>query len=127
MKKLLVLCVAISLFSCRQGDPVEKPEKLISQEEMTNILYDMSLLQAMRSQSQKDFKESGIEPKAYIFEKYKIDSITLAQNHRYYASKLDVYEKIQKEVKQKLEAEKAKVSPPPAEQKEQTLPAGTKQ
>lgn len=92
------------LVSCRQGNAVEKPGKLIERKKMVDILYDLSLLQAMRAQSPKTLEDKGVDPKQYIYKKYAVDSITLAQNHKYYASKLEEYAKIQEEVKARMQA-----------------------
>jgi hypothetical protein len=111
MKKLAFIFTIIVVISCRQGDVVEKPDNLLEEDKMVNILYDMSVLQAMRSQSNSTLDSNGIDPKVYIFKKYNVDSTTFVQNHRYYASRLDQYEKIQNKVKEKLEAEKSKEIP----------------
>ena len=41
----------------------------------------------------------------YIFEKYKIDSITYRQNQRYYAANARKYKKIYKKVIERLDKE----------------------
>jgi hypothetical protein len=86
---------------------VEKPKNLIDKDKMINILYDLSLLQAVRSQN----IGGGVDSKAinaYIFKKYKIDSIQLAHSNKYYASDMEEYKQIFEGVKVKLEEESKK-------------------
>lgn len=112
MKKLALLFVLVMAFACRQGDVVKEPTHLMSEDDMVNVLYDISVFQAMRSQNGNPVSEKKVDPKAYIYKKYKVDSTTFSQNHRYYASRLDQYEEIQRKVKEKLLAEKTKLLPP---------------
>ncbi|OYQ45359.1 hypothetical protein CHU92_02040 [Flavobacterium cyanobacteriorum] len=104
MKKFIAIGLLLLFVSCRQGNAVEKPGKLIEREKMADILYDLSLLQAIRSQSPNTLRDENVDPQQYIYKKYAIDSITLAQNHKYYASKLEEYAKIQEEVKARVQA-----------------------
>ncbi len=112
MKKLALFFVLAMAMACRQGDVVKEPGHLMSEDDMVNALYDMSVLQAMRGNTVKALEENKVDPKAYIYKKYKVDSLTFSQNHRYYASRLEQYENIQKRVKEKLLAEKTKLVPP---------------
>jgi hypothetical protein len=106
MKKyFLLLCLLLLIVGCTSS--IEKPKNLIEKDKMINVLYDLSLLQAIRSQN----IGGGIDNKAmndYIFKKYKIDSVQLAQSNKYYASDMAVYKKIFEGVKAKLEEESKK-------------------
>ncbi|MFP9118865.1 DUF4296 domain-containing protein [Flavobacterium sp. RNTU_13] len=111
MKKLLLaLVLPALLLSCRKNG-AEKPEHLLSEKEMTDVLYDMSLLQAMKSYNTVSMEEKGINPRTYIYKKYKIDSLTLSKNHQYYASDLEKYEKMLHAVADRIRAEKDKTLP----------------
>lgn len=107
MKKMLLAIVALSVLSCKK-DVAEKPEHLISENEMTDILYDMSLLQAMKSYNTVTLSEKGIDSRTYIYKKYKIDSLTLAKNHEYYAADLEKYDEITKKVTSRINELKKK-------------------
>ena len=48
--------------------------------------------------------------KKFIFNKYKIDSITYHQNQRYYASKVDKYKRMHKKVLERLEQVKSQTN-----------------
>ena len=113
-KTVLIIITALLLFACGQGNVVEKPDNLISEEDMVNMLYDVALLQATRSIASKELDEKT-DSKTYIYKKYKIDSLTFVQSHKYYASRLDQYEKMQKKVTERLTAVKSKIKPDPKE------------
>ena len=49
--------------------------------------------------------DHNIKMDQYIFEKYKIDSITYRQNQRYYAADARKYKKIYKKVIERLDKE----------------------
>ena len=110
MKKLVfIFTVAILFFSCNT-DLVKKPDNLIDKRKMGDILYDMSLLEALKYQNPNSLYENGINPKTYVFKKYKIDSITYSQNQRYYASDSRKYKKIYKKVIERLDLEQKKMN-----------------
>ena len=85
---------------------------------MTDILYDISLLQAMNTATPGTLQENNIVVSEYIYGKYDIDSLTFVQNQRYYASKLEQYQKINERVKAKLIAEKKVIDSLVKEEKE---------
>lgn len=120
MKKLLFIITVFSVFACNEGAE-KKPEKLLSEEQMTDIFYDLSLLQAIKSYTPRSLDEANVDAKNYVYKKYAIDSTVFAQNHRYYASKLDVYKKIQDRVADRLKNEKAKLEPQKGTEKKEEL------
>ncbi|GEP51514.1 hypothetical protein FNO01nite_21860 [Flavobacterium noncentrifugens] len=83
---------------------VKKPEKLIDKEEMVNIIYDVSILEAMRARNPSP-AEHGIT-RDYIYKKYHVDSLQFAQNNEYYASDIQEYKKIYDKVNARVEKEK---------------------
>lgn len=102
MKKIiLMLCFVITLFSC-QNSAIEKPKKLIDEGVMIDILYDLSLMEAIKSQNIAD-SGKAINSSQYIYKKYKIDSIQFVQNNKFYASDVDNYKKMFEKVKARLE------------------------
>jgi PBP1b-binding outer membrane lipoprotein LpoB len=106
MKKIiLMLSLALFLASCNHN-AVEKPENLIEEEVMTNILYDLSIMEAMKSQNPYAPQNQSINPKEYIFKKYKIDSLQFATSNRYYVSQIEEYKKMYDRVNERLEKEK---------------------
>lgn len=108
MKKILILfCLALLLFNC-DDNAVKKPNKLIERDEMISILYDIAIIEAIKTQN----INGGLSSKAaneYIYKKYKIDSIQLAQNNKYYAADIDDYKKMFDVVKTKLNNETVEI------------------
>jgi hypothetical protein len=91
-----------------QKNKVEKPEKLINEETMVDILYDLAILDAVKSQNISE-TENSINTGKYIYNKYKIDSLQFVQNNKYYATQIDDYKKMYESVKRRLE-QKMKVT-----------------
>ena len=86
MKKSIFLFVLIvSFFGCNK-DLVEKPDNLIDKKVMLDIMYDISLLDALKYQNPNSLFKNDINPKTYICQKYKIDSIQFVKSNAYYAS-----------------------------------------
>ena len=113
MKKILFFCVVLIGFSCSNAG-VSKPKNLIEKDKMIDILYDMSLLQAIKSQNLNG-GISNKESNQYLFKKYKIDSIQLSESNKYYASDIKEYKEMFEKVKVKLDdaAKKAGISVAP--------------
>lgn len=97
----LLLGVLVLVAGCSNA-VAEKPEKLIDEKTMASILYDLSVLEAIKT------KNPGMtgSTSEYIYKKYKIDSVQFSQNNRYYASEIGKYKSIYDEVNARLEADK---------------------
>lgn len=104
MRQLFILFFALFVVSCSKN-PVPKPDNLLDEETMINILYDISLLQAIDGSMPNKLMEQDIKMDQYIFEKYKIDSTTYRQNQLYYAGDARKYKKIYDKVLERLEKE----------------------
>lgn len=119
-KTILVFIVFFATLSCNNS-AIEKPDNLISEDVMVDIIYDLSLLEGIRSTNYNTFKERGINPSKYIYTKYKIDSLQFVKSDRYYASDIELYAKIYDEVSKRIEDRKkavdslAKKNPKPVE------------
>lgn len=101
MKKSFVVILGIlAMVSCK-NELLNKPAHPIEKETMVNILYDLAVLEAARSQA---YAAQVNYPTAIAFvkEKYKIDSLTLAENTKYYASDMKEFKKMYDEVKERL-------------------------
>lgn len=106
MKKNITICLGILLLVSCAEKLIEKPSNLIPEAKMVAILKDMAVLNAARTTNMVVMKENGIEPTAYIFEKYDLDSVTFVENDRYYASQPLAYVRIYEEVEALLLKEK---------------------
>ena len=108
MKRVIVIiCLIFSVIGCNTNS-IEKPDNLIEKGKMVDILYDMSLLEAIKSQN----INGGISTKAgneYIYKKYKIDSVQYVKSNKYYASNLEEYKKMYEEIKERLNKETKKI------------------
>lgn len=106
MKKVILSIITCCLLvAC--NDATNKPEHLIAEPEMEEILYNVALLYGMQSTiTSKSDSISRLEIKA-IFEKYDIDSVTFVANNRYYIG-LDnnVYFDMQTRIAKRLEEER---------------------
>jgi hypothetical protein len=110
MKKVIpFLIVLIILVGCKK-ELVKEPKRLIEREKMVDIMYDISLLDAIKVQSPTLLDSFKNNSNQYIFKKYKIDSTQFAQSNSYYAADYKGYEKMVKEVKDRLEKEKIQLT-----------------
>ena len=105
MKKLVLVFCTIWLLSC-SNNPVPKPDNLLDEEVMTNILFDIAILQATDGSMPLKLSEEHINSTTYIYKKYAIDSLTFYQNQRYYAADVKQYKKMYQEVLDRLNEEK---------------------
>ncbi|MNK14906.1 hypothetical protein D3C87_330370 [compost metagenome] len=114
MKKLAFVLIVLSVFvyGCESAS---KPKHLLTENDMVNVLYDISILQAIKSYQPEALDSSKVDAKNYIYKKYSIDSTILGQNQEYYAQNLEQYESIQKKLGAKLKKEKEKFAPKKAE------------
>lgn len=83
MKKCFIL-IGFLMLSCDTNSAVTKPDVFLSSEKMENILYDLTLLKAIKT-SYNDREGKALFNEDYIYRKYNIDSTILAQNQLYYA------------------------------------------
>jgi len=107
MKKIIILISSILLVVSCNDYSVSKPDNLIAKDKMAAILYDISLLEAIKAQN----INGGISRKTsynYIYNKYRIDSLQFIKSNKYYASNIEEYKKIIEEVKERLTKETAK-------------------
>jgi len=109
MKKIISLFVLVALFLSCNKDLVEKPDNLIDKKVMGDILHDMALLEALKYQNPNSLYTNGINPKTYIFKKYKIDSLQFAKSNAYYAADYREYKKMFDALNERLKKEKAAV------------------
>jgi len=109
MKKVMtVFILALTLATCN-SNAIEKPENLISEDQMVDILYDLYVLNAIKSSNNDYLRERKTTPSKYIYSKYKIDSLQFAKSDNYYASDLDDYLKLYQRVTKRLEQNKAEM------------------
>ncbi len=110
MKKTVLLLITLFFFvaSCKDSI-VAKPNNLLDEDQMVSIIYDLSLLDALRNQNSTGTTKYPT-PTKFLEEKYKIDSSTFAKNTQYYAADIVKYKKIYQKVKSKLDADNEKLN-----------------
>ncbi|MGI0105480.1 DUF4296 domain-containing protein [Salinimicrobium sp. WS361] len=104
MRKIFtILVVFLMLVSCQELNRTPKPDNLIAEDKMVEVLTELSLLHGARSYNKTLLEEKGINPYPYLTKKYGIDSTQLAQSNEYYAQNYKQYEGIYESVKENLE------------------------
>lgn len=102
MKNFIVILLVLFLsISCKK-QLVKEPAKLIEKEKMVDIMYDLSLLEAIRYQKPLSLDSVESDPVKFIFKKYKVDSLQFAQNNMYYASDYESYKDMFDEVNKRI-------------------------
>lgn len=90
------------LSNCKNAT-VEKPYNLIDEDKMVDILFDISVLEAIKVTNPKSLETRKINTNRYIFQKYKIDSLQFVKSDLYYSSDPDNYGEIYKKVIEKID------------------------
>lgn len=109
MRRLITfLAIATLLVGCKD-DVVEKPERLIDKDVMVDIMYDLSVLEAIKYQNPASLDTFKINSRDYIYKKYKIDSLQFAKSNVYYASDYEGYKLMFEELTKRLENTKMNV------------------
>ncbi|QLG45687.1 DUF4296 domain-containing protein [Costertonia aggregata] len=109
MKTYCLICIAAVFVASCAEEMVKKPEDLIPEEKMTEILYDLAIINSAKNTSAEILRENNIETMFFIFEKYKIDSAQFVRSDVYYSSLPLQYEAIYKGVEKKLEEKKKEI------------------
>lgn len=104
MRKIITFLTIVTLFVGCKEEVVNKPERLIEKDVMVNIMYDLSILEAIRNQNPASLDTFKINSRDYIFKKYKIDSAQFAKSNVYYASDYNEYKSMFEQISKRLEA-----------------------
>lgn len=106
MKKTTCIVVILAVLAACNNQPIKKPDNLIDENQMTEIFYDLTIIDAMKSQSPGDIGVQSIKPKDFIYKKYHIDSVQFANSNKYYISQIETYKKMFEKINARIEAEK---------------------
>ena len=98
-----IIIIIFLLFSCNNPLDVKKPDKLIDQALMEEILYEATLLEVMSTFSEKNPNFTKTLGAPYFYLKYGIDSLQLSQNESYYSKNPKIYQKIHMKVLLRME------------------------
>lgn len=98
--------MTITLFVSCKEEVVNKPERLIEKDVMVDIMYDLSILEAIKYQNPTSLDTFKINPRDFIYKKYKIDSLQFAKSNVYYASDYEDYKLMFEQITKRLDANK---------------------
>ena len=107
-RHLITLCCFLAL-SCGKK-LMEEPENLIPRGKMSDILYDMALLDAIDNSYPQVLEENDLRTMEFLFEKYGIDSLQFVRSDLYYASIPEEYQKIYEVVEERLTKKRDSIS-----------------
>jgi hypothetical protein len=106
MKHFFYILILISFVGCNTIDRPKKPKNLIAKDKMSEIMYDLYLLNAAKGVNKKVLELNGIMPVEYVYKKYGIDSLQFVESNTYYAYDTEVYAQLVEKVKADLERDK---------------------
>jgi len=96
---LLVLFLFVSCYDIEQP---EKPEDLISENQMVDVLVEIYIMSSAKGINKRMLENNGITPVSYIYKKHGIDSMQFANSNNYYAHDIKVYDRIYEKVRDSL-------------------------
>ncbi len=103
MKNFVVIVLVLFLSVSCKKELVKQPKGLIEREKMIDIMYDLSLLEAIKYQNPLSLDSSDTSQKRFVWQKYKVDSLQFAQSNIYYAADYDDYKDMFDEIAKRLE------------------------
>ena len=106
IKKNILTFFIMLVFSCQDPVLIEKPENLLDELTMENIIYEAIMMDVMSTFKPKNKKFIDIMGSPYLFLKYNIDSLQLARSNEYYTKNPKVMSKIYKKVLMRMERNK---------------------
>jgi hypothetical protein len=109
MERYLTVLFCLLVISCG-NKLMEEPENLIPREKMSDILYDMALLDAIDNSYPQVLSENDLKVMEFLFKKYGIDSLQFVQSDLYYASVPADYQKIYEAVEERLTQKRDSIS-----------------
>lgn len=95
----------IFLISC--NDTAPKPDNLIGEDQMIDIIYDLTILDGIKSHNPQNLQ--SFNQNNFIYKKYKIDSLQFAKSNQFYASDIHKYKKMYREVNERIEKDQKRV------------------
>lgn len=107
MNRILIILLFVCLFSgCNKIERPAKPNNLLSTAEMSDIYYDIFVMNGAKGVNKKYLEENGINPYGFVFEKHSTDSLQFYSSNDYYSYDIETYNNLLLDVKLRLEKEK---------------------
>jgi esterase/lipase len=117
MKFKWSLIFVILLVSCQNVEEIKKPDSLIPEQKMVEVLTDLAILNSAKNYNRRILEETGMPLKTFLYEKYQIDSLQLAKSTEYYAKNYTQFKRIYNQVKSDLDKMKTDLEVVQAEEK----------
>ena len=103
-QQLLCLLMTLILVSCYDVQKPEKPDDLISEDKMVDVLVETVIMSSAKGINKRELENKGILPDSFIYKKHKIDSLQFVNSNNYYAYDIENFNQIYTRVKDSLEA-----------------------
>lgn len=107
--RILVVFLLLISFSCQDLDKTERPNDLIPEGKMIDVLTEIALLNAARNYNKQKLESTGIDPEEFIFKRFNIDSLQFERSNDYYSEQYSDYERIYDSVKVRLQIIKTRM------------------
>jgi len=102
-KYIYILFISFLIFSCTSNTILKKPDNLIPEDQMVDLLTDLMLAVNAETTKNLDLKRK-VNYHPLVFEKYNIDSTQFKESNFYYTSRVDDYDVILLKVEERLKA-----------------------
>ncbi|WP_405575180.1 DUF4296 domain-containing protein [Winogradskyella sp. Asnod2-B02-A] len=102
----IILVLSVFVLACNGIEKPKKPDHLISKDQMSDLLYDLYIINSAKGVNRNLLQSNGFNPENYILEKYNIDSTQFTDSNTYYTFYPEEYSTIINKVKARLEKEK---------------------
>ncbi|MFV8441081.1 DUF4296 domain-containing protein [Flavobacterium sp. LB2P44] len=106
MRKVITFLALLTLLISCKDKVVQKPVRLIEKDVMVDIMYDLSILEAIKYQNPASLDTFKINPRDFIYKKYKIDSLQFAKSNVYYAADFEEYKLMFDQITKRLDTRK---------------------
>lgn len=106
MKKIVLFLAILTLFISCKEEAVKKPERLIDKDVMVDIMYDISILDAIRYQNPTSIDSFKINARDFVYKKYKVDSVQFVKSNIYYSSDYQDYKLMFDQVNKRIDRQK---------------------
>lgn len=103
--RIILLSIIGVFLSCQDIEETPKPENLIPEDKMVEILVDLAKVDAAFSISTEEYKKRGVVGRELILEKHDIDSVQLVKSNAYYAEDFKANQRIYEAVQTRLQRE----------------------
>jgi len=102
-KYIYILFLSFFMLSCTSNTILKKPDDLISEDQMVDLLTDLFLAINAGTTKNLDLKRQ-VNYYPLVFEKHNIDSARFKESNFYYTSRVDDYDAILVKVDERLKA-----------------------